>query len=145
MLRVSTQGRSRFSDHAPETDESTAKIYVKVRIGDGGPLLALLDTGAAWSVLAPEVAQRIGSSLDPLGPACLSTRFGTLSGRLARTLVTFEAEEGAPLTIVGTFFVSEDWPLRVSFLGYSGLLETIRFALDPQANDFYFGLAAESW
>jgi len=27
----------------------------------------------------------------------------------------------------------------VSFLGYSGLLSNIRFALDPQANDFYFG------
>lgn len=145
MLRVSTQGRSRFSDHAPETGESTAKIYVKVRIGGGGPLLALLDTGAAWSVLAPELAQRIGSSLESLGPAHLSTRLGTLSGHLARTTITFEAEEGAPLTIVGTFFVSEDWPLRVTFLGYSGLLEMMRFALDPQVNDFYFGLPAESW
>jgi len=27
----------------------------------------------------------------------------------------------------------------LTFLGYSGLLDRIRFALDPQANDFYFG------
>jgi hypothetical protein len=26
-----------------------------------------------------------------------------------------------------------------TFLGYSGLLERIRFAVDPQQNNFYFG------
>lgn len=44
------------------------------------------------------------------------------------------------LTTVGTFFVSQDWPSGLTFLGYSGLLDSIRFALDPQANHFYFGL-----
>lgn len=28
----------------------------------------------------------------------------------------------------------------LTFLGYSGPLDGIRFALDPQANDFYFGV-----
>jgi hypothetical protein len=34
--------------------------------------------------------------------------------------------------------VSAEW-LAPTFLGYMGLLERIRFAIDPQANQFYFG------
>lgn len=145
MLHFTSQGRSRFSDHAPGTDESTAKIYVTVRFGGGRSILAQLDTGAAWSVLDPEVAALIASSLDLLGPARMSTRFGHLSGQLVRAPITFQAEEGESLTIMGTFFISEDWPAGMTFLGYSGLLDAIRFAVDPQANDFYFGLPVESW
>ena len=69
----------------------------------------------------------------------LSSRFGTLEGYLVRLPITFLADEGESLATEGTFFVSTDWPLSVSFLGYSGLLDSIRFALDPQANHFYFG------
>lgn len=143
MLRLTeelfTQGRSKFSDHAPGIREITAKVYIPVQIGHGRPLLAQLDTGAAWSVLDPIVAGSLGSSLEWLNPAIMGTRFGTLSGRLAQVPVTFPAEEGEPLNMLGTFFVSEHWPIRRTFLGYSGLLDAMRFALDPQANDFYFG------
>ncbi len=61
-------------------------------------MIAQLDTGAAWSVLEPKVAN-----------------------------------------LLGTFFICSDWPDGRTFLGYSGLLDSIRFALDPQANHFYFG------
>ena len=144
MLRLAeecfTQGRSKFSDHAPGVGELTAKVYIPVQFGRSRPLLAQLDTGAAWSVLDPMIAQSLSSSLDWVEPAIMATRFGSLSGYLARTPVTFPAEEGEPLTILGTFFVSEHWPAGLTFLGYSGLLDAMRFALDPQANDFYFGL-----
>jgi len=140
-----TKGRSKFSDYAPGIGEFTAKVYVPVQFGHNRPLLAQLDTGAAWSVLDPVVARSLGSSLEWLDPAVMSTRFGTLPGKLAQALVTFPAEEGEPLTMLGTFFVSEHWPVGLTFLGYSGLLDAMRFALDPQANDFYFGLPAESW
>lgn len=149
MLRSSDgrfcQGRSTFSDRAPEASEATAKVYVKVQLGSYRTMLAQLDTGSAWSVLAPSVARRMASSLDWLGPARMSTRFGSLDGHLAQVPITFPADEGEALTVTGTFFVSEDWPLDLTFLGYSGLLDAIRFALDPQANDFYFGPSAESW
>ena len=56
-----------------------------------------------------------------------------------RVPLTFEADEGAPLVTEATFFVSADWPEGMTFLGYSGLLDSMRFALDPQANHFYFG------
>lgn len=117
-----------------------AKIYVRVRFGEGTDVLAQLDTGAAWSVLDLETFQSLGSSLDWLRKARLSTRFGSLDGHLVRAPLTFPAEEGEDLQVSGTFFVSEDWPISLSFLGYSGLLDSIRFACDPQENDFYFGL-----
>lgn len=86
-----------------------------------------------------ETFQSLGSSLEWLRKVRLSTRFGNLHGHLVKAPFTFPAEEGEDLEVRGTFFVSEDWPISLSFLGYSGLLDSIRFALDPQANDFYFG------
>lgn len=52
------------------------------------------------------------------------------------------AEEGESMTIEPTFFVPSDWPQDLTFLGYSSLLDSIRFAIDPEANDFYFGPSA---
>ena len=50
-------GRVHFFDDNPGQEEGTAKIYVKIEPGDTGlTLLAQVDTGAAWSVLEPEVA-----------------------------------------------------------------------------------------
>ena len=139
------EGRSRFSDRIPEGSDLTAKVYVRVRFERGRDVLAQLDTGAAWSVLDPAMLRLLGPSLDWLEPARLGTRFGSLAGHLVRTPVTFLADEGPSITLPGTFFVSEHWPIGLTFLGYSGLLDSMRFALDPQANDFYFGLPAESW
>src|SRR4051794_19434578 len=54
-------GRSKFSDHSPGHPEPTAKIYVRVRFpGLSEPQFAHLDTGAAWSVLSPSLAQELG-------------------------------------------------------------------------------------
>lgn len=134
-----TRGRSTFLDHHPEFPESTAKIYVRLIVGEGDVLIhAQVDTGAAWSVLDPRTAQSLGLlDLDGL-PTRLDTRFGRMEGRLVRIPVRFPADGGEPYETEGTFFVSPDWP-GGTFLGYSGLLDSIRFALDPQANHFYFG------
>jgi hypothetical protein len=105
----------------------------------GQDLLAQLDTGAAWSILAPDVAQGARISVEAGDPARLSTRFGLKNGRLVRAAFSLIAEEGDPLDTEGTFFVSPDWPEGLNFLGYSGLLDSIRFAVDAQANHFYFG------
>ena len=136
-----TIGRSKFVDQAPWNREKTAKIYVKVCI-DGrldSSLYAQIDTGAAWSVLDPTVAKTFGL-LDQEGePVQLHTRFGLIEGNLVRLPITFLPDQGDPLDTYGTFFISPDWPPGRTFLGYSGLLDSIRFALDPQANHFYFG------
>lgn len=134
------RGRSIFADRSPRHAEITAKVYVKVRFGElSQPLLAQVDTGSAWSVLAPDVAAAAQISVASGDPARLSTRFGIKDGYLVRAPLTFEADEGNSLIAEATFFVSQDWPEGMTFLGYSGLLDSMRFALDPQANHFYFG------
>jgi hypothetical protein len=135
-----TQGRSKFSDHAPGFVEPTAKVYVTVLLGQSSqPVPAQLDTGAAWSVLPPHVAREAGVPPDSDRPVLMSTRLGIKRGYLARASLVFVAEQGESLYTEGTFFICPDWPEGQVFLGYSGLLDSIRFALDPQANNFFFG------
>jgi predicted aspartyl protease len=132
-------GRVRFLDEIPEREKGTAKIYVKIEPGDIGlTILAQVDTGAAWSILTPEVAEEM-SLFDEQGvPMHLSTRFGPIDGHLKRTKITILADEGDSVEIEATVFISRMWPAG-NFLGYGGLLERVRFAVDPQQNFFYFG------
>jgi len=135
-----TSGRSLFVDHIPGALDRTAKIYVKIGFeGLDNTVLAQIDTGAAWSVLPPNIFRKLNLPLESGDPALLQTWLGRRQGRLVRVPFTFLADEGEPLRTEGTFFVSPDWPEGLTFLGYSGLLDSIRFALDPQVNDFYFG------
>ncbi len=119
--------------------EPTPKIFVKILVGIAPiPLLAQLDTGAAWSVLDGEIAEALGF-LEHKGPTVgLSTRAGTIRGSLIRTPLTLVADEGESYELEATLFASRDWAFG-NFLGYSGLLERVRFAVDPETNDFYFG------
>jgi hypothetical protein len=52
--------------------------------------------------------------------------------------ITIPADEGKSLDVEATAFVSPDWPWP-NFIGYQGLLQRIRFAVDPETNLFYFG------
>lgn len=133
-------GRSRYLDHLRKWPEPTAKIYLKLQIGSSkSSVMAQLDTGAAWSVLPPDVAEEARIPIESGDPTTISSRFGTKRGFLVRVPYTLVAEEGESLETDGTFFISPEWPERLSFLGYSGLLDSIRFALDPPQNHFYFG------
>ncbi len=69
----------------------------------------------------------------------LITHLGLKRGYLVQVPLSFVADDGDPLDTEGTFFITEDWPEGLNFLGYSGLLDAVRIALDPQANHFYFG------
>jgi hypothetical protein len=101
-------------------------------------LLAQVDTAAAYSMLELELAEQLGV-LDGDGePATVSTRTGTIKGRLERIPVSLVAEEGESLELEATFLVSREWRAK-TFLGYTGFLDRIRIALDPPANLFYFG------
>lgn len=136
--KVFAGGRSRFLD-SDGGMEPTPKIFVKVLPGNAPvPLLAQLDTGAAWSMLNGEIAEALGF-FERAGPiVSLSTRSGEIDGKLIRAPLTLVADEGESFEVEATLFVSRDWT-HGNFLGYSGLLERIRFAVDPGTNDFYFG------
>lgn len=78
-------------------------------------------------------------NLDPIpGRVVLSTRLGRFHGTLFRGLITLVADQGESLDVEATVFLSADWP-GPNFLGYQGLLQRIRFAVDPETNLFYFG------
>lgn len=135
-----TTGCARFADENPEAPEPTAKIYVRVELqGLGASVLAQLDTGAAWSVLNSEIAEELQLLGGTGQPIELSTRRGPVHGHLETVTITIVADEdGHSLDVDATVLVSPDWPAP-TFLGYTGLLERIRLALDPQANRVYFG------
>ena len=130
-------GRSRYHDRDPGHPSETASVHVQVAF-DGVPVLAMLDTGASWSVLNAEVADDLELFDRDGETVTISSRMGTVQGKLVRAMTTLVAEDGDSLEVDSTVFVSRDWPAG-NFIGYSGLLERIRFAVDPQANAFIFG------
>ncbi len=102
-------------------------------------ITAMLDTGASFSVLHAALAEELGAFEEADAPAVeLGTRHGLLRGRLVRRVVWLLAEEGESLEVDATFWVSPAWRYG-HFLGYAGLLQRIRFALDPGNNQFHFG------
>jgi hypothetical protein len=126
-----------FAD--PDEDSSRLLVAVACFVEDMPQrVYALLDTACPWCVLPPTMAARLGFDLtDGEETASLSTRFGTMVGRLERLLLTFDATEGQPLTIQATCFVSADWPGPM-VIGWKGCLERTRFGFDTTPELFYF-------
>jgi len=139
-----TTGRATYEDSPLMTSEGTAKIYVKVALSSlPEMILAQVDTGAAWSIVGPSIAGSVGLLGGQGQEVSLSTRLGKLNGRLERTTLILVADHGSDLEVEATIFASEQIPDGWNFLGYNGMLDRIRFALDPSANTFYFGGPAE--
>ena len=100
---------------------------------------AMLDTGATFSVLHADLAEELGAFDEPDAPGLeMATRHGLLRGHLVRRPIWLLAEDGDSLEVDATFWVSPAWRYG-HFLGYTGLLQRIRFALDPESNQFHFG------
>lgn len=141
-----TIGRAKFLDRTTESREPTAKVFVRIKFPHSPvpqPWFAQVDTGAPWSILNRELAEALGV-LDGDGDVIvISTRLGLFTGRLERLRVALVADEGDSTEIDATFFVSRDW-FGPNFLGYSGLLDRLRMAIDPASDSVFFGpLAAE--
>src|SRR6266850_7478928 len=134
-------GRATFEDNLPSVLGRSARVYVKIAVnGLAEPILVLLDTGAEYSVLAREVAEDVGLDTADGQATTIEHRGGSTPGKLIRTTVTMVADEGMSLDVDATVFVPDNgWPPGRSFIGYSGFLSHVRFALDPQNNDIYFG------
>ena len=131
-------GRAKFADLSDAQEEGSAKIFVKIgTASSSSPVPALLDTGAAWSVLDKELAEELELLGGEGEQVPMSTRLGRFTGRLERTRIDILADEGESITVDATVWVSEQWP-GGTFVGYQGLLERIRFAIDPSDNSFYF-------
>jgi hypothetical protein len=122
------------------------RIVVPIRLEEVPyPLMAVVDTGAPWCVLDPNVARQVGipgrDRYTPEEP--LRVRGIQYSGRLVRMGIGLPVEDGKGIEVDATVFVpslpsGERWP-HPNFLGLTGFLERIRFAIDPEENVFYFG------
>ena len=76
---VFASGRSRFLDQAPGYPSETASVHVRVQFGDIR-VLAMLDTGASWSVLSADLADELGLFDRDGEPMTISSRMGTVQG-----------------------------------------------------------------
>ena len=136
-------GASKYLDTHPEHPEDRPRIYVKFR-SDGldGWALALLDTGGHFCILNRSVAKQVEDRLtDQLGEVTLQTARGPVRGDLHLLNVTLVAEQGEDLEIDAVVFVAPEWE-GPCFIGYSGMLDRLRWALDPDVNTYYFGRLA---
>jgi len=95
--------------------------------------VAMLDTGAQYSVMPYQLALELGISEADGERAKYHTRDGPLWGVLVRHSARLRAEEGEGIDVIDAeWFVSGDWsnPPPV-IVGWQGFLEAIAFGCDP--------------
>jgi hypothetical protein len=85
--------------------------------------------------LEARIAEAINLMDEEGQPQSLSTRLGLVNGQLKRTTITIIADDGNSIDVEATVFVSADWTAG-NFLGYAGLLERVRFAVDRKRTSF---------
>ena len=149
MLLLRTNGRpfatgmASYSYRPPVNDISN-RILLQVEI-EGAFVEAIVDTGSPYVVCPPYLAEEIG--FDPanaLASIPFKVRGITMRGNLYRATMLFPAEEGDDLVVDATLFVpdqewQEAWGDHPAFIGLTGCLERLRFAVDPENDQFYFG------
>lgn len=134
------RGLSWYLDSYPGLVETQPRIYVKFRPeGTDSSFLALLDTGGHFCIFNQTVADLVKDQLtEGFGPVTLRTARGPVYGQLYSYKITLIAELGESLDVEATVLVPPDWQAPC-FIGYSGALDRMRFAIDPQENRFHFG------
>lgn len=130
--------------YRPAVGDITPRIILQVAI-QGVLVDAILDTGAPYVVCTPHIAQVIGLRPDPHAERItLGIRGSRQHGYLHRLSLTFVATQGESLDIDATIFVPDaeweaSWGDHPSYIGLTGCLERMRYAVDPDNDIFYFG------
>ena len=137
-------GAVRYSDSYPG-EEKRRRIVVVVTVAGQTSTPAVVDTGTPWCILDPEIAEQLDAFERTERFPGLLIRGEKWDGWLGRVEITLNAEHGESVLVEATAFVpdldaGQQWP-HPNFVGL-GLLERIRFAIDPSENMFYFGLTA---
>ncbi len=134
------EGSARYFDGYPGVREAQPRIYAKFRpAGCEASFLALLDTGAHYCILNTTAVELVREQLaDNLGAFAVQTARGLVRGDLYRHTITLVAQEGESLDLDAIVFVPPDWEAPC-YLGYAGVLQHARFAIEPRHNRFCFG------
>jgi len=119
--------------YRPATEsETTNRILIRVEI-QGIPTIAVVDTGAPYVICAPKIAADAGvSPASALERKTMLIRGMRLEGFVVRLNIRLKAEYGQDLDVDSTIFipeVEEYWGDFPSFIGLTGFLERIRFAI----------------
>ncbi len=136
-------GRAPYS-YRPAIKDISNRIILQVEIG-GVLVEAIIDTGSPYVVCPPYFSEIIGlDSASALESIPFKVRGIDMRGNLYRVNVLFPAEEGDDLNVDATVFVPdqewrEAWGEQPAFIGLTGCLERMRFAVDPENDHFYFG------
>jgi hypothetical protein len=122
-------------------DPPQGRIVIPVRFENLPVTIAGVDTACPWCILSQEEAKQ----LDPNYASSawrsdnLVIRGVSRRGVLVRWTVTIVAEDGCDVPVDGTVFIPDEELEMPNFVGLDGLLNRIRFAVDPTRNSFYFG------
>jgi hypothetical protein len=135
-------GAIRYSYRPVSANETTNRIILLVEIA-GVLTEAVVDTGAPFVICAPRIALLAGfDRAYALARMRMLIRGMQLEGSLTRLSIKLLAREGDDFTVDATVFVpdvEEYWGSFPSFIGLTGFLERLRFAVDPSTDTFYFG------
>ena len=94
--------------------------------------LALLDTGAQWTLIGGELVDLVEPFASSMRwSITYSTRLGNVEAHCYRLDIELVADEGDDLLVNATVLLAKDWKGPPIVLGYRGLLERVRLALDP--------------
>ena len=133
------QGVTSYSDQY--SDDRHARIVLPIIVEFLVPTWAIVDTGAPWCIFNPAELEPLQAT--PLEEAQLRVRGIRYHGFLHRLNIVLEPRVGYRIGVDATAFIpqlrpGDDWP-HPNFRGLQGFLDRIRFAVDPAANNFYFG------
>ena len=147
LLGRFAQGAMWYEDRYPG-DNNNNRIVIPVQFEHADPPIpVIVDTGAPWPILDPHKADELGIDYRAGGWRAnpLYIRGFLYYGWFCDMTVTFVVDEGfgRSLDVEATVFIPELPPdeawLHPNFIGLDGLLNRVRFAVDPENNLFYFG------
>jgi hypothetical protein len=126
-----------YLDSLPAAAETVPRIVVTVLVA-GNEITALLDTGANQCILEWALAEQLNAPVEARVVQIRALGGNVHQGILFSTVITFLADEGESVSLEVAAWSAETFT-GPNLIGYGGVLERVRIALDPATNRFFFG------
>jgi len=126
-----------YLDALPSSTDLAPRIVVTVVV-EGLEITALVDTGANQCILGWAVAEQLIPAASELTIQVRALGGNVHRGMLFPVVVTLLADDGDPVSLQIAAWSAETFN-GPNLIGYGGVLERLRIALDPETNRFYFG------